>query len=144
MFYVLFMCKCVLPPGVNPIAVEKYIDINNNNVNMEWGCKEHRMGVIALHKCGKSNSQISELFKPLKITRKFVCRAIKRSKELLGVEDGNRSRCPKCVRTKAAIKRVRERIRRNPLRKRLLVPRAKQIAPIDVTPHQGRSTGGLR
>jgi hypothetical protein len=27
MFYVLFMCKCVLPPGVNPIAVGKYINI---------------------------------------------------------------------------------------------------------------------
>jgi hypothetical protein len=25
MFYVLLMCKCVLPPGVNPIAVDKYI-----------------------------------------------------------------------------------------------------------------------
>jgi hypothetical protein len=25
MFCVLFMCKCVLPPGVNPIAVDKYI-----------------------------------------------------------------------------------------------------------------------
>jgi hypothetical protein len=24
MFYVLFMCKCVLPPGVNPTAVDKY------------------------------------------------------------------------------------------------------------------------
>jgi hypothetical protein len=28
MFYVLFMCKRVLPPGVNPIAVDKYIDTN--------------------------------------------------------------------------------------------------------------------
>jgi hypothetical protein len=28
MFYVLSVCKCVLPPGVNPIAVDKYIDIN--------------------------------------------------------------------------------------------------------------------
>jgi hypothetical protein len=28
MFYVLFMCKCVLPPGVNPTAVDKYIDID--------------------------------------------------------------------------------------------------------------------
>jgi hypothetical protein len=27
MFYVLFMCKCVLPPGVNPTAVDKYIKI---------------------------------------------------------------------------------------------------------------------
>ena len=28
LFYVLFMCKCVLPPGDNPIAVNKYININ--------------------------------------------------------------------------------------------------------------------
>jgi hypothetical protein len=27
MFCVLFMCKCVLPPGVNPIAVDKYTNI---------------------------------------------------------------------------------------------------------------------
>jgi len=25
LFYVLFVCKCVLPPGDNPIAVTKYI-----------------------------------------------------------------------------------------------------------------------
>jgi hypothetical protein len=29
MLYVLFMCKCVLPPGVNPIAVDRYINISN-------------------------------------------------------------------------------------------------------------------
>jgi hypothetical protein len=28
MFHVLFMCKCVLPPGVNSIAVDKYINIS--------------------------------------------------------------------------------------------------------------------
>jgi hypothetical protein len=27
LFYVLFVCKCVLPPGVNPTAVDKYINI---------------------------------------------------------------------------------------------------------------------
>jgi hypothetical protein len=27
MFYLLFVCKCVLPPDVNRIAVDKYIDI---------------------------------------------------------------------------------------------------------------------
>jgi hypothetical protein len=27
LFYVLFVCKCVLPSGDNPIAVNKYIDI---------------------------------------------------------------------------------------------------------------------
>jgi hypothetical protein len=31
MFCVLFLCKCVLPPGVNPIAVDKYININISN-----------------------------------------------------------------------------------------------------------------
>jgi hypothetical protein len=25
LFYVLFLCKCVLPPGYNPTAVNKYI-----------------------------------------------------------------------------------------------------------------------
>jgi hypothetical protein len=25
LFYVLFVCKCLLPPGDNPIAVNKYI-----------------------------------------------------------------------------------------------------------------------
>jgi len=25
LFYVLFVCKCILPPGDNPIAVNKYI-----------------------------------------------------------------------------------------------------------------------
>jgi hypothetical protein len=40
MFYVLSTCKCVLPPGVNPTAVDKYIDIdiniNNTEVKKEW------------------------------------------------------------------------------------------------------------
>jgi hypothetical protein len=35
---------------------------------MEWGFKEDRVAVIALHKCGKSNSQFFELLKPLKIS----------------------------------------------------------------------------
>jgi hypothetical protein len=30
LFCVLFMCKCVLPPGVNPTAVDKYININTD------------------------------------------------------------------------------------------------------------------
>jgi hypothetical protein len=29
LFYVLFVCKCVLPPGDNPTAVNKYI-------NLQW------------------------------------------------------------------------------------------------------------
>jgi len=30
LFYVLFLCKCVLPPGDNPIAVNKYIKYQIN------------------------------------------------------------------------------------------------------------------
>jgi len=89
----------------------------SRSVNTEWGFKENRVAVIALHKCGKSDSQIFELMKPLKISRNFVYRAIKRYKELWDVEDRARSGRPRCVRTKAAIKIVRERIRQNPLRK---------------------------
>ena len=47
--------------------------------------------------------------------RKFVYLAIRIYKELRGVEDRARSVRPLCVRTKAAIKTVRERIHRNHL-----------------------------
>jgi hypothetical protein len=87
----------------------------SHSVNIGWGFKENRVAVIALHKCGKSDSQIFKLLKPLKIPRNFVYRAIKCYKELWGVEDKARSGCLKSVRAEAAIKRVRERIRRNPL-----------------------------
>jgi hypothetical protein len=43
---------------------------------MEWGFKENRVDVIALHKFGKSDSQIFKLLKPLKTSRNFVYRAI--------------------------------------------------------------------
>jgi hypothetical protein len=54
---------------------------------MEWGVKENRAAVIALHKCGKSDSQIFEILKPLKIRRKFDYLAIKLYKEPWGAED---------------------------------------------------------
>jgi hypothetical protein len=49
---------------------------------MEWGFEENRVAVIILHKCGKSDSQNFEHLKPLKISRYFFHRAIKRYKEL--------------------------------------------------------------
>jgi transposase len=81
---------------------------------MQCGFKENRVAVIALHKCGKSDSQIFKLLKPLKISRSFVCRAIKRYKEFWGVEDRARSGRLKSARAEAALKIVRERIRQNP------------------------------
>jgi len=82
---------------------------------MEWGFKENRVAVITLHKCGKSDSKIFKLLKPLEISPNFVYREIKRYKELWGVEDRARSGHLKSVRAEAAIKTVRERIHRNPL-----------------------------
>ena len=90
------------------------------SVNMEWGFKENRVAVIALHKCGKSDSQIFKLLKPLKLSRNFVYRAIKRYKEIWGVEDRAQSGRQKSVRTEAAIKTVRQLIRRNPLWKQIM------------------------
>jgi len=35
---------------------------------MEWGFKENCVTVIVVHKCGKSDSQMFKLLKPLKIS----------------------------------------------------------------------------
>jgi hypothetical protein len=41
LFYVLLVCKCVLPPGVNPTAVDKYINISLNMVEKLYVSKVH-------------------------------------------------------------------------------------------------------
>ena len=90
---------------------------------MEWGFKENRVAVIALHKREKSDSQIFRLLKPFKISRNFIYRTIKRYKELWGIEYRARSGRLKSVRAEAAIKTVLERIRRNPLWKQKIMSR---------------------
>jgi len=100
----------------------------SRSVNMEWGFKENRVAVIALHRCGKSDSQIFRLSKPLKISRNFVYRAINSYKELWGVEDRAQSGRLKSVRAEAAFKTVRERIRRNPLWKQKIMSRELNIS----------------
>ena len=100
----------------------------SRSVNMEWGFKQNRVAVTALQKCGKSDSQIFKLLKPLKISRNFVYRAIRRYKEIWGVEDRARSGRLKSVRAEAAIKTVRERIRRSPLWKQKIMSRELNIS----------------
>ena len=41
----------------------RQFDHVSGSVNMEWGYKEIRVAVIAIHKCGKSDSQILELLR---------------------------------------------------------------------------------
>lgn len=96
---------------------------------MEWGTTENRIAVIALHKCNKTSVDIFNLLKPLKITQKFVYRTIKRYSELSSVNDRPRAGRPRTTRTPAAIKAVRERIRRNPIRKQKIMAREMKISP---------------
>lgn len=90
--------------------------------------KENRIAVIALHKCGKSASEILNLLKPLKITKRFIYRAIERFNETSGIDDRARTGRPRTVRTVSAIKTVQERIRRNPLRKPTILSRELEIS----------------
>ncbi|KAJ8962938.1 hypothetical protein NQ314_005655 [Rhamnusium bicolor] len=95
--------------------------------SMEWGVNENRIAVIALFKCGKSQSEIFEVLKPLPISRMFVYRAIKRYDELSGIQDRERSGRPRTVRT-PNVKAVRKRLRRNPLRKEKILSREMNVS----------------
>jgi len=67
--------------------------------------------------------------KPLKISQNYVYWAIKRYKELWGVEDRPLSGDLRCVRTKATIQTVREQIRQNPLQKQNSLSQELNISP---------------
>jgi len=98
---------------------------------MERGFKENLVAVIALHICGKSDSQIFKPLKPLKIYQNFVNRSIKCYKELCSVEDRARSGRLKSVRVEAAIKIVRGAdTPKSVLETGSHVPRAEHINPI--------------
>ena len=99
----------------------------SRSVNMERGFKENHVAMIALHKCGKSDSQIFKLLKPLKISRNFVYRAIKRYKELWRVEDRAWSGHLSSVRAEAAIRTVQEQICRKLLWKQKIMARELNI-----------------
>jgi DDE superfamily endonuclease len=84
---------------------------------MKFGLSEKRVAIIALFKCGKSAKEIYQLLKPLPINERFVFRTLRRYKESSDIEDKPREGRPRSVRLKNVIHAVRERVRRNPLRK---------------------------
>jgi len=96
---------------------------------MEWGFKESHVAVIALHKSGKSDSQIFKLLKSLKISQNFIYQAIKPYKELWGFADRAWSGCLKSVRAEATIKTVADSPK-STLETEDHVPRAEHINPI--------------
>ena len=105
------------PSGTCAKAVYSHLSV------LKWS----GVSVKTLHKCGKSDSQNFKILKPLKISRNFVCGAIKGYKEMWRVEDRDRSGRLKNVTAAAAIKTVRERIRRNPLWKQKIMYRELNI-----------------
>lgn len=88
---------------------------------MEWGQREDRVAVIALHNCGHSPSTIFKLLQNLGISLRLVHRTIKRWRDEHSIDDGKRSGRPRTVCTPAAIKAVRSRLHRNPVRKQKIM-----------------------
>jgi hypothetical protein len=76
------------------VLVPRQLAHASRSVNMEWVFKENRVAVVVLYKSGKSDYHIFELLKPLKNSRKFVYRTIKRYMELWGVERQGSVRTP--------------------------------------------------
>ncbi|CAH2092028.1 unnamed protein product [Euphydryas editha] len=90
---------------------------------MEWGVKENRIAVIALHKVGMEPPIIFQTLQKLGISRMFVYRTINNTSS---VEDQKRSGWPHAVRTTKAAA-VKVRIRRNPIRKQKILSREMEI-----------------
>lgn len=95
---------------------------------MDWGDYENRIAVIALHRVGKSNSEIFQILQKLKISRMFVHRTVNRFLETGSVKDRPREGRPRSVRSPAAVKAVAARIRRNPVRKQTIMSRELNIS----------------
>ena len=53
------------------VLVPRQFGLVSRSVNMEWDFKGNRVAVIALHKCGKSDSHIFGLLKTTENLAKF-------------------------------------------------------------------------
>jgi hypothetical protein len=57
LFYILFVCKCVLPPGDNPSAVNKYIIISSspykNLSSSVKSCMVSALNIMGIQRTGK-------------------------------------------------------------------------------------------
>lgn len=90
---------------------------------MEWGTVENRIAVLALHRVGKSPTEIHNLLKTLPITKRFVYRTVQRFNETNDVYDRPRDGRPRSVRLPNVVNAVRARVYRNPLRKQRVLAR---------------------
>ncbi|CAG4952882.1 unnamed protein product [Parnassius apollo] len=81
---------------------------------MEWGVKENRIAVIALHKVGMEPSVIFKTLQKLGIGRMFVYRTINKHNNISSIEYHKRLGRPRAFRSTKADNAVKARIRRNP------------------------------
>lgn len=100
---------------------------------MEWGSIENRVVIIGLLKCGKERGEIFRILRPLKVTRCFVYRTVDLFEETGGIIDRPKSGRPRSVRTPAAVKAVKMRIQRKPLRKQKILSREMKISPPSIS-----------
>ena len=95
---------------------------------MEWTDKKNRTSVIALQSRYGPKYNL-KILHTLDIGQMFKYRGIDRYNETSSVCDKKRSGPPRSVRTKRAIKAIRERMRRILLRKQKILSREMKIAP---------------
>jgi hypothetical protein len=71
LFYVVFVCKCVLPPGDNPIAVNKYIISYHIITNDKWFRHSLNISVYYRHcyhyLCSLYNRSSDSVVKPITV-----------------------------------------------------------------------------
>lgn len=99
---------------------------------MDWGSNENRIVVIGLKQCGMERGDIFRMLQPLGVTRIFLYRTVKLFEDTGGIIDRPKSGRPRVVRAPAAIRNVKERIERNPLRKQKILAREMKISPISI------------
>lgn len=76
--------------------------------------KEARELILKLHLQGKSNAEIMKVVRSFGVSRMFIIRAVKRWRNTGDVQPAKKPGRQRKTRTKKMIKRVRDRLRRNP------------------------------
>jgi len=89
--------------------------------------QKERSAVILLYNANKKLREILKILKNSGVNRQFIFRTIKRYKKTGDIKNKSKSGRPRSVRTKSAIKAVRERVRRNPCRKQKVLSRELKI-----------------
>ena len=95
---------------------------------------ENRAAIVALHRAGKSNSDIA---KTLSIGRSTVWKTLKQFNKRGDLSDRPRSGRPRSQQSKPISKRILEKIRRNPKRSIRRLAKTSEMSPRTMRPVMG-------